>query len=244
MQKKLLLFLLALAVLAACSGPAPGDASPAAPLSAETIPASTSPPPADTLPAPVDTAVQTEPADTATVQAELAEPDSGEALAPGPDCTSPAAPTPAMTEGPYFTSGSPERTSLLEPGMTGTKLVITGYVLTTDCEPIPGALLDFWQADDQGQYDNAGYRLRGHQFTDEAGRYQLETISPGIYPGRTAHIHVKVQAPDGPVLTSQLFLPDVPDNQTDRIFSPQLVMNVEDTQDVKLATFNFVLDSR
>jgi protocatechuate 3,4-dioxygenase beta subunit len=244
MQKIILLFTLALAVLAGCSGQVPGDESPAAPPTIEAIPASPSPPPADTLPAPADTAIQTEQADTAPVQTEAAGLDSDEAAALVPDCNSPAAPTPAMTEGPYYKTGSPERTSLLEPGMTGTRLLITGYVLTTDCEPVPGAMLDFWQTDDQGQYDNAGFRLRGHQFTDETGRYQLETISPGIYPGRTAHIHVKVQAPNGPVLTSQLFLPEVPDNQVDSIFSPQLVMEVEDTQDGKLASFNFVLDSR
>jgi protocatechuate 3,4-dioxygenase beta subunit len=244
MQKIILLFILALAVLVGCNGQVPGDESSAAPPAAETIPASPSPPPADTRPAPADTAVQTEPADPLAAVTEPAGSNSGEAASLVPDCTSPAAPTPAMTEGPYYKTGSPERTSLLEPDMTGTRLLITGYVLTTDCEPIPGALLDFWQTDDQGQYDNAGFRLRGHQFTDETGRYQLETISPGIYPGRTAHIHVKVQAPNGPVLTSQLFLPEVPDNQVDSIFSPQLVMEVEDTQDGKLASFNFVLDSR
>ena len=110
-------------------------------------------------------------------------------------CTSPAALSPALTEGPYFKANSPERTSLLEPGMTGTKLMLTGYVLTTDCQPVANALVDFWQADAEGQYDNSGYTLRGHQFTDANGRYQLETVVPGLYPGRTEHIHVKVQAP-------------------------------------------------
>jgi protocatechuate 3,4-dioxygenase beta subunit len=111
-----------------------------------------------------------------------------------------------MTEGPYFKSNSPERTSLIESGLTGTKLVLTGYVLGTDCKPIAHALLDFWQADGKGQYDNAGYMLRGHQFTDEAGRYHLETIVPGPYPGRTEHIHVKVQSPKGTVLTTQILI--------------------------------------
>src|SRR5437773_2103220 len=74
--------------------------------------------------------------------------------------------TPAVTEGPYYKAGSPERTDLLEAGIPGTKLVITGYVYDRNCQPIAGAWLDFWQADGNGQYDNSGYKLRGHQFTD------------------------------------------------------------------------------
>jgi protocatechuate 3,4-dioxygenase beta subunit len=149
--------------------------------------------------------------------------------------------TPSETEGPYFRAGSPERTSLLEPGMTGTKLVLTGYVVTADCKPVAHALLDFWQANAQGQYDNSGYTLRGHQFTDAAGRYQLITIVPGLYPGRTEHIHVKVQAPNEPILTTQLYFPGVSRNQTDSIFDPKLVMMVQDTGDGMAATFNFVV---
>ncbi len=116
--------------------------------------------------------------------------------------------------------------------------------MTPDCTPIAGALLDFWQADADGVYDNVGYRLRGHQFTDEAGRYSLETVVPGAYQTRTRHIHVKVQAPNQPVLTTQLYFPGEAANDRDGIFRPELVMTVQDTADGKLATFNFVLDAR
>jgi protocatechuate 3,4-dioxygenase beta subunit len=146
-----------------------------------------------------------------------------------------------MTEGPYYTPDSPERTSLLEEGIPGTRLILTGFVLTQDCQPIANALLDFWQADGDGEYDNAGYKLRGHQLTDQAGSYYLETVLPGLYPGRTAHIHVKVQAPGGPVLTTQLFFPGVPGNDTDSIFSPLLLTTLQDMEGGKLATFNFIL---
>ncbi len=159
-----------------------------------------------------------------------------------PSCTSPATLTPAQTEGPYYTPNSPERTSLIEPGMGGTKLIVTGYVLTPDCQPIAKAWLDFWQADDQGAYDNAGYRLRGHLFTDETGRYTLETIVPGEYPGRTQHIHVKVQAPNGPILTTQIYFPGAPGNDRDSIFDPALLADVQDTAKGKVATFNFVVN--
>ena len=77
--------------------------------------------------------------------------------------------TPELTEGPYFTANSPERASLLEDGMAGTKLIVTGYVYDTNCQPVANALLDFWQADANGVYDNSGYTLRGHQFTDANG---------------------------------------------------------------------------
>ena len=158
-----------------------------------------------------------------------------------PNCAAPAELTPAMTEGPYYKAGAPERTSLVEPGMPGTRVLLTGFVLTTDCQPIPNAVVDFWQTDALGNYDNAGFGMRGQQRTDANGMYRLETVLPGEYPGRTAHIHVKVQAPDGPVLTSQLFIPGVAQNQTDRIFDQRLLVNVLSEGDPLQAAFNFVV---
>ena len=160
-------------------------------------------------------------------------------LTPTPACGGPA--TPTQTEGPYFKPSSPERVSLLEPEMRGRRLIVTGAVLSTDCKPLPGALLDFWQADAGGRYDNAGFRLRGHQLTDAEGRYRLETILPGVYPGRTRHIHVKVQAPNGPVLTTQLYFPDEPRNATDGIFDQTLVLPIQPTDNGQTAMFDFVV---
>lgn len=158
------------------------------------------------------------------------------------DCASPTQPTPALTEGPYFKANSPERTSLWEDGMAGKKLTLTGYVLSPDCQPIAHALLDFWQADANGQYDNSGYTLRGHQYTDENGRYELITVVPGEYPGRTEHIHFKAQAPGGPLLTSQLFFPGVQENQEDQIFDPALVISItQDNGSSLQATYNFII---
>jgi protocatechuate 3,4-dioxygenase beta subunit len=93
-----------------------------------------------------------------------------------------------------------------------------------------------------GVYDNSGYILRGHQFTDENGYYQLVTIDPGLYPGRTEHIHVKVQAPGGPVLTTQMFFPGVAENQTDQIYDPSLLINItQESDNSRQATFNFIV---
>jgi protocatechuate 3,4-dioxygenase beta subunit len=115
-------------------------------------------------------------------------------LAPTPACHDGDELTLPQTEGPYFKPSSPERIELFEEGMAGQPIELVGFVLSRACKPLAGALLDFWQADDKGGYDNSGFRLRGHQFSDAEGRYRLRSIVPGIYPGRTRHILVKVQA--------------------------------------------------
>ena len=151
-------------------------------------------------------------------------------------------PTPAQTEGPYFKRSSPERGSLVESGIGGVRLTLTGRVLTTTCLPVAGALLDFWQADHAGSYDNSGYRLRGHQFTDANGRFKLATIVPGAYAGRTRHLHVKVQPRNGRVLTTQLYFPGESGNARDRIFAAALLIDkYEDAAGAKTGAFNFVV---
>jgi protocatechuate 3,4-dioxygenase beta subunit len=110
--------------------------------------------------------------------------------------------------------------------MRGTRIMSAGRCFTTDCRPVAEALVDYWQANDAGEYDNAGYTLRGHQFTDARGRFRLSTIVPGLYTGRTRHIHVKVQRPHGAILTTQLYFPGVPENASDGIFDPALLMDV------------------
>ncbi|MEV7554363.1 carbohydrate-binding protein [Amycolatopsis sp. NPDC089917] len=161
-----------------------------------------------------------------------------------PECHDGDAPTIAQTEGPYFKPNSPERTSLVTPGTQGTRLTVSGFVFGLACQPIARALLDFWQADVNGNYDNSGYTFRGHQYTDDQGRFSLSTIVPGLYPGRTRHIHVKVQAPGRPILTTQLYFPNEPRNNTDTIFDPRLLMDVRDAGAGKEAAFDFVLNVR
>lgn len=165
----------------------------------------------------------------------------GNLLEPTPACGDDDDPTPSQTEGPYFKPNSPERSSLLEKGGKGTRLVITGTVLNTRGDAVGKALLDWWHADDAGEYDNSGYRMRGHQFTDAKGNFRLETIVPGLYPGRTRHLHVKVQAPNQPVLTTQLYFPEEPGNRRDGIFNRVLVMKTTRHADKVDAGFTFVL---
>ncbi len=223
-------------VLAACATQeiSNGVTPPAAQLTSEPPPPV---PPASTS-APTDTAAPAPPPTDTPAPTQVAQ-----VLPPTPACgDDDDDPTPPQTEGPFYTPSTPERTSFLEPDILGTKLIVTGYVLSTDCQPVARALLDFWHCDDTGVYDNVGYRLRGHQFTDEQGQYFLETIMPGLYTGRTRHIHVKVQALNQPVLTTQLYFPNEPSNASDGIFQPELLMGVQDAADGKAATFNFVLN--
>lgn len=170
------------------------------------------------------------------------------ARAATPSCSGRSDPTPPQTEGPYFTPNSPRRASLLEEGTSGTRLVLEGRVFGSDCAGLGAVLLDFWQADASGDYDNRGYRLRGHQFSDGQGRYRLETVLPGLYPGRTRHIHVKVQAPNAPALTTQLYFPGEAANRRDGIFSPDLLATMSDRSpgptSVLHGSFDFVLAVR
>jgi protocatechuate 3,4-dioxygenase beta subunit len=145
--------------------------------------------------------------------------------------------TPRQTEGPFFTPNSPRRISLLEGGEK-TRLLVTGTVLSAQCKPVPNALLDFWHSDEEGAYDNRGWRYRGHQFADAQGRYRLETIVPARYSGRTRHIHVKVQPPGGRVLTTQLYFPGDPGNSRDGLYRPELEMKKASSEE---AGFDFVL---
>jgi protocatechuate 3,4-dioxygenase beta subunit len=162
-------------------------------------------------------------------------------LPPTPACDDHDDPTIPETEGPFYTPNTPRRSNLVTSGVSGVPLLLTGDVVDARCRPIRGALLDFWQADAGGRYDNDGFRLRGHQFADGSGRYALRTIVPGLYPGRTRHIHVKVQRPHGTILTTQLYFPGEPRNRTDSIFDSSLLMDIRRAGRGRRAQFRFVL---
>lgn len=226
-MKKPLLVFLAL-ILSACSLPADLSLEP-------------SPTPVPPTAAPLPTSAPTAIIPSATLP-PTSQPDDLFAAnfitLPAPVCNGL---TPEQTEGPYYMPNTPERNILFEPDMTGERLIVVGYVLDPNCQPIPNAWLDFWQADANGVYDNTGYTLRGHQFADSQGQYFLETVMPGEYPGRTEHIHVKVQAPNGTVHTSQLYFPNAAANTSDGIFDPALIVTLEEREGYYVAYFNFVI---
>jgi protocatechuate 3,4-dioxygenase beta subunit len=165
-------------------------------------------------------------------------------LNPTPECHDGDATTLRQTEGPFFKPSSPERADLIEPRMSGQPLELVGWVLTRACKPVAGALVDVWQADDKGDYDNSGFRLRGHQRADADGRYRFRTIVPGAYEGRTRHIHVKVAPPGGRLLTTQLYFPGEPKNRKDGLFRRELLVRTAKNEGSLTGRFDFVLDMR
>jgi protocatechuate 3,4-dioxygenase beta subunit len=181
--------------------------------------------------------------EAAAAEARLVAVAAGKAAAPTPECGDDDEPTPRQTEGPFFKPSSPERVSLLEPGMKGTRIEVAGRVYGPGCKPIAGALVDFWQADGEGEYDNDGFRCRGHQFTDAEGRYRLSSVVPGLYPGRTRHFHVRVQRKGGRILTTQLYFPGEARNRRDGIFRQELLMAVDDSRAPWRAGFHFLLEA-
>ena len=162
-------------------------------------------------------------------------------LPPTPACHDGDEATLRQTEGPFFKPSSPERAELLEAGMPGQPIELVGFVISRTCKPLAGALLDFWQADDKGRYDNSGFRLRGHQFSDAEGRYRLRSVVPGVYVGRTRHIHVKVQPRGGRVLTTQLYFPGEAQNRADGLFRSELLMRTAKNAGWLAGRFDFVL---
>jgi protocatechuate 3,4-dioxygenase beta subunit len=165
-------------------------------------------------------------------------------LPPTPQCHDGDEPTMRQTEGPFFKPSSPQRADLVDAGSKARLVELSGQVLSRSCRPLQ-ALVDLWHADERGQYDNAGFRYRGHLFTDAEGRYRFRTILPALYPGRTRHYHVKVQALDRAVLTTQLYFPaDEAANRRDGLFRRELLMRVADAGDGLAARFDFILDVR
>ena len=116
-------------------------------------------------------------------------------------------------QGPFYTENPPELIDgqLAESIESGVKLVISGRVMKLDCSQfIEGAVVDIWHADDNGDYDNQGYNLRGKVTTNSEGFYLFETIKPGKYlisggQFRPSHIHFKITPPNSPTLTTQLY---------------------------------------
>ena len=150
-------------------------------------------------------------------------------------------PTPREAAGPFFKPASPQRVMLIDTTSKAQRLVVSGRVLTADCKPAANGLLDFWHADENGEYDNRGFRYRGHILTDAQGRYRFRTILPALYPGRTRHYHVKVLATGRQLLTTQLYFPNEPQNLRDDLYRRELTMRMADAGDGLAARFDFVL---
>ena len=164
-------------------------------------------------------------------------------LAPTPSCRDGDELIVRQTEGPFFKPRSPERSDLREPGAGGRRFELSGFVLTRSCRPLRGAVVDLWHADENGEYDNIGFRYRGHVIASADGAFRFRTIVPALYPGRTRHFHVKVQAPASRLLTTQLYFPNEPANLRDGLFKRELLMRLVDAGDGPAGRFDFILNT-
>lgn len=144
-------------------------------------------------------------------------------------------PTPAQGEGPFYPAAFPADADAdlvrVRGGAgeaAGQVAHVGGRVLDVHGRPIAGATVEIWQCDAQGLYDHP--RQSGRERRDRAfqgygrtaatadGAYRFRTIRPVAYPGRPPHIHMKVAAPDGRRLTTQLYVAGDPLNERDFLF--------------------------
>jgi len=140
-----------------------------------------------------------------------------------PPCAPDARLTPVVPRDATYRDGAPLRGSLLEPGVTGPPLLLTGTVSGVTCGRIKGADVHFWHADPRGQYDMTGYRFRGRQLTNASGQYRLTTLMPGAAAGRAPHIGVRVRISGKPDFWTEVFFPNQPLNVKDGRFRKELV---------------------
>lgn len=137
-----------------------------------------------------------------------------------------------VTEGPYYLDPALVRSDITE-GKPGLPLRLRIQVVTADCTPVPGARVDLWHCDADGNYSgyaNAGGAravdatgqtfLRGTQGTDDQGVATFATIYPGWYRGRTTHIHYKIFLDQKTVLTSQIFFDEAANDRVYAGFDP------------------------
>ncbi|EYS93973.1 catechol 1,2-dioxygenase [Cupriavidus sp. SK-4] len=144
--------------------------------------------------------------------------------------------TPGALLGPFYRANAPRYDCgdcVVQDDAPGLPLLVSGTVRATDGTPLPGALVEIWQASPVGLYDNQDptqpdRNLRGCFHTDESGGYHFRTVRPAGYPVpthgpvgtllaeqqrhpyRPAHIHFIVAAPGYRTLVTQVFA-DAPD---------------------------------
>lgn len=117
-------------------------------------------------------------------------------------------PTTSDILGPYFIEGVPNLQVIAPNDGNTNRLFITGTVYANDCiTPIPNVLIDVWQANKEGAYEDIDFR--GKIYSDEGGNYAFESIQPGKYLNgsyyRPSHIHYKLVYLNNPEFITQLY---------------------------------------
>src|SRR5262249_31800668 len=99
-------------------------------------------------------------------------------LAPTPSCRDGDELTVRQTEGPFFKPRSPERSDLRELALEAVGSNFLALCSRESCRQLRGAVVDLWHADEKGEYDNIGFRYRGHVITGPDGAFRFRTIVP------------------------------------------------------------------
>lgn len=165
--------------------------------------------------------------------------------------------------GPFHRRGAPFRGKVTPPLEPGNLLLIRGRVFGLDTRrPLPNTVLDVWQANAEGRYDNDDPRNppaaevflnRARLLTDENGFYEYETIHPGAYriaadQWRPPHIHYWVRHPQYTELVTQLYFRGDPHQRGDAWIKPSLIIDLAEQRtrrgNYKIGTFDIVLARR
>jgi len=143
--------------------------------------------------------------------------------------------TPRMTEGPYYPDTLPlDRDNDLihvnehTTDAIGTITQLSGRVLDSKGQPLKNALVEIWQADNNGTYIHSAGAQRGERDpgfqgygkfeTDSQGAWKFRTIKPGLYSGRTRHYHFGITlAGEKRRFATQLFVAGEPGNDRDGV---------------------------
>jgi protocatechuate 3,4-dioxygenase beta subunit len=141
-------------------------------------------------------------------------------------------------QGPYYREDAPSRANLDLYDDPGTRMMLTGHVLDTDCNPIPNAKIEIWHCDEAGDYDNESkdMKYRGVVVADAKGEWTFDTLKPGFYAigvdtYRPAHVHVKIFVDEVEELTTQLYFEGDPYNKADTWYDPSREMAIESQTD-------------
>jgi catechol 1,2-dioxygenase len=117
--------------------------------------------------------------------------------------------------GPFYKAGSPLRENIIPEGESLEQLIVEGQVFTTCDTPLLSAVVEIWNANEDGEYDTSDeFKFRGQLNTAADGKYRFITIIPGRYLNggtfRPSHIHFRVTAPNHQELISQVYFKDDP----------------------------------
>src|SRR6185369_12376155 len=113
---------------------------------------------------------------------------------------------PAAELGPFYKRNTPSQSKLRTDRDPGMPLALAGTIFNTSGALVPDATIELWHANHAGFYDVSGDRFRVTLKGGEKGRYAVDTVIPGHYPGRVGqHVHYLVRAPGHRPLVTQLY---------------------------------------